>query len=130
MTEEQAPQPAAETPAPAADEAPSTDLVELFRGQRDRFQRKSLALEAILQAHSIKYQDHVRDVDLEKLPLYRGQLEGYSYSAPAITIPAPKPARSEKAAEPTLDEVRKWSTDKINQNWDTVKQLMKRGNSK
>lgn len=134
MTETAEPStPASETssPSPEQPQADHTDMVELFRGQRDKWHRRALAAEQILQAHGVKFDDHLNDEALSKLPLYKGTLEGFNYKPPKIQHLAATPQqRMEGKTQPTLEDVKGWSHEKINKNWETVKNLMKKGNSK
>ena len=111
-----------ERPPEAAEE------IDNYRRERNRLLRRSHALETILKTHGIDF-GFLSDSELEKLPIHKGGVDGvFNYKAPEIKVPPPKSTpRAETPAAPTLDDVKGWSDDKIEKNWDMIKDLMRKG---
>ena len=99
-----------------------------YRTQRNVSLRRAHAYETILSKHGIDISE-VTDEKLSSLPISNGQVDGqFDYTPPKIEVP--KSVDTQKAADAkpqlTLEEVRTWPADKINENWDQVKQLLQR----
>ena len=107
------------------------EQAENYRVQRNKALRQAHAFKTMLKAHGIDLKP-VTDKALEHLPINQGAVDGvFDYKAPDIKVPpAPAQTRVESSAPPTLDEVRRWSPEKINAQWDTVKELMKKGKNR
>ena len=108
--------------------APATDLVDTYRSQRDKAIRQAHAYSTMLKAHGIDT-SNVTEAALQQITIHAGAPDSpFEYNPPKISIPAPaaKP-RPKTAEQPTLEDVKTWDEDKIADNWDTVKQLMKKG---
>jgi len=108
------------------EQAPQSDLVNTYRTQRDNAIRKAHAYATMLKAHGIST-ENVNDASLQQITIHAGEADSpFEYKAPKISMPAPahKP-RAKSSPQPTLDDVKTWSEDKIADNWDMVKDLMK-----
>ena len=106
----------------------AAEEAENYRRERNRLLRRGHALETILKTHGISF-DFLSDSELEKLPIHKGAVDGvFDYKAPDIKVPpAQPPARTATPAAPTLADVKTWSQEKIADNWDMIKELMKKG---
>ena len=121
---------------PEAPEQPSTDtrVAELsreaagYRTQRNEAVRRAHAFETMLKAHGVDVSG-VTSERLSSIPISGGAADGpFDYTPPKVEVPkAPGNGRAEGAAAPTLAEVRTWSPERINREWDTVKGLLAKG---
>ena len=97
-----------------------------YRVQRNEAVRRSHAYETILKAHGVDLAG-VTAESLAALPISEGKVDGqFKYTPPKIEVPKrTDPAKpADGGTQLTLDEVKTWSADKINANWDKVRALM------
>lgn len=100
--------------------------IKKLRAARNRALRREHAYEVILEMHGVDY-SAVTDTALEGLEINGGAVVGeFQYKAPQIKTPSANKKKTETQAAPSLDEVKEWPTDKINSNWDMIKNLLKR----
>ena len=98
-----------------------------YRTQRNEALRRASAYETMLKAHGVDTAPVTADA-LAKLPISEGRVDGkFEYAPPKIKVPEqkdPPKAGGEGKVAPTLDEVKTWSSDRINKRWDEVKSLL------
>ena len=108
-----------------AEKAPQTDLVNTYRTQRDNAVRKAHAYATMLKAHGISTET-VTDAKLQQITIHAGEADSpFEYKAPKISVPAPQKSKTEPRPQPTLEDVKTWGEEKIADNWNMVKDLMK-----
>ena len=114
--------------AHTSEQIEKSDLLASYRTQRDNAVRKAHAYATMLKAHGIST-DTITDASLQQITIHAGEADSpFEYKAPKISVPAPvKTNKTEPCPQPTLEEVKTWGEDKINDNWDMVKNLMRQG---
>ena len=104
-----------------------------YRTERNDALKKLHVMKKIVDKHNISVNMDIFQSSMDKMSIEDGKVSGdVEYTPPKIeskrssSNSSPK-SNSGSSQRPTLDEVKTWSSEKINKNWETIKDIMKNG---